>query len=182
MALEETQKTPVAASNPFTVDDVVVILTECGWLSGPPAPEQAAWCERAAALLGVQAADRGALRDLLALVFQYDAKKILGRVESHTVISRHAAREVLRQVARMLLENGPLTTERFNEIIAALKVGMDLRAREIFHPLRLALTGRAGEGELDRVILLLDDAAALGFATPVKPARGRILEFCASLD
>jgi hypothetical protein len=52
----------------------------------------------------------------------------------------------------------------------------------MFHPIRLALAGRAGEGELDRVILLLDAAAALDFAVPVKGARRRMLEFCAALD
>jgi len=52
----------------------------------------------------------------------------------------------------------------------------------LFHPIRLALAGRAGEGELDRVILLLDEAANASFAVRVKPARERILEFCAALD
>jgi hypothetical protein len=51
----------------------------------------------------------------------------------------------------------------------------------LFHPIRLALAGRAGEGELDRVILLLDEAAG-AFPLGVKTARNRILEFCASLD
>jgi len=32
------------------------------------------------------------------------------------------------------------------------------------------------------VILLLDEAAGLSFAVSVKPARVRILEFCAALD
>jgi len=59
---------------------------------------------------------------------------------------------------------------------------MELRGRALFHPIRLALAGRAGEGELDRVILLLDEAASLSFAVPVKTARERILEFCSSLD
>jgi hypothetical protein len=52
----------------------------------------------------------------------------------------------------------------------------------LFHPIRLALAGRAGEGELDRVILLLDEAAALPCSVPVKSARTRILEFCSALD
>ena len=42
--------------------------------------------------------------------------------------------------------------------------------------------GWLGGGELDRVILLLDEAAGAGFAARVKPARERILEFCAALD
>jgi nondiscriminating glutamyl-tRNA synthetase len=182
MSSNETEKVSTAALNPFTADDVVAILCERGWLSGDPCPEQMAWCGRAAALLGAQAADRAELNGLVRLVFEYDAKEIVGRVESHVVLSRYAARDVIREVARMLLDEGPLTTERFKEIIDELKSDMELRGRELFHPIRLALAGRAGEGELDRVILLLDEAASLGFAVHVKSARERILEFCASFD
>jgi len=171
-----------AAANPFTAADVLGILRERGWLVGAPTPEQNAWCERAAAILGVQVADRVALAELLELVFHYGAREIISRVESHVVLSRYAARDVLRQLALHLLDGVPLTSERFKEIVTALKDGMDLRGRELFHPLRLALAGRAGEGELDRVILLLDEAAAISFAAPVKSARSRILEFCSVLD
>lgn len=133
-------------------------------------------------MLGGHAADRAALADLLGLVFQYDARGIISRVESHVVLSRYAARGVLRQVALMLLDGGALTSERFKEIVTAMKEGMELRGRELFHPIRLALAGRAGEGELDRVILLLDEAAGLSFGVPVKSARERILQFCSALD
>jgi hypothetical protein len=46
----------------------------------------------------------------------------------------------------------------------------------------LSLAGRPGVGDLDRVILLLDEAAAANFATPVKSVRARIIEFCSALD
>ena len=173
---------PVAAVNLFTAADVLGILRERGWLAGEASHEQHAWCERAAAMLGGHAADRAALGDLLGLVFQYDAREIISRVASHVVLSRYAARGVLRQVALLLLVGEALTSERFKEIITAMKDGMELRGRELFHPIRLALAGRAGEGELDRVILLLDEAAVLSFPAPVKSARARILEFCSALD
>jgi hypothetical protein len=173
---------PVAAVNPFTAGDVVAILRERGWVVGECSVEQNAWCERAASMLGGHALDRAALADLLRLVFQYDAREIMSKVESHVVLSRYAARSVLRQVALLLLDGAALTSERFKEIVTALKDGMELRGRELFHPIRLALAGRAGEGELDRVILLLDEAAALSFAVPVKSARARIIEFCSALD
>jgi hypothetical protein len=179
---EQTPGTPVAAVNPFTGGDVATILLNRGWLAGEPNAEQLVWCEHAAAILGPQAADRAAFADLLSLVFQYDARELLTRVESHVVLSRYAARDVLRELALLLLDGAPVTTERFKEIITRLKERLDLRGRELFHPIRLALAGRAGEGELDRVILLLDEAAALPFVHPVKSARARILEFCAALD
>ncbi len=169
-------------ANLFSVEDVIAILQERAWLSGGPDEKQAAWCAKAAAFLGPQAADRLALADLLRLVFHYDARAILETTEAHVVMSRYAARDVLRQLALLLLDGAELTTDRFSEIIATLKQVLDLRGRELFHPLRLALAGRCGEGELDRVILLLDEAATAGFFAQVKPARERILEFCSVFE
>jgi hypothetical protein len=82
----------------------------------------------------------------------------------------------------LLLDGGALDSERFKEIITIMKESSDLRSRDLFHPIRLALAGRAGEGQLDRVILLIDEAAALPFAVAVKSARARIVEFCSALD
>ena len=172
-----------AVVNLFTGVDVGEILRERGWTAGEEfSPELRSWCERAAGMLGSHVADRGALGDLLDLVFHYDAERVLERVESHAVLARYGAREVVRRLALLLLDGGPLDSERFKEIITIMKEGSDLRSRDLFHPIRLALAGKAGEGELDRVILLIDEAAALPFAVAVKPARARILEFCSALD
>ena len=171
-----------AAVNAFAGADVAGILLEHGWAGTELTAEQAPWCEHAAAILGVHAADRDALAELLGLVFHYEAREILGLVQSHAVLSRYAARDVLRQLALLLLDGGALNSDRFKEIVTALKEALDIRGRELFHPIRLALAGRAGEGELDRVILLLDEAAGVGFAVRVKTARERILEFCTALD
>ena len=170
------------AVNQFSGRDVMSILRDREWLTIEPSPQQIAWCEHAATILGAHSADRNALMDLLALIFHYDAQEILKRVETHVVLSRSAARDVLRQLALLLLERGPLNSEQFQEIVSKLKEALDVRGRELFHPIRLALAGRAGEGELDRVILLLDEAATLPFAVRVKTPRERIVEFCAALD
>jgi hypothetical protein len=168
--------------NLFSADDVIAILRERNWLNNEPNEKQSAWCARAAAFLGPQVTERAALSDLLNLVFHYDATAILNTREAHVVMSRYAARDVLRQLALLLLDGTELTADRFSEIIATLKKGLDISSRELFHPLRLALAGCDGEGELDRVILLLDEAAAAEFSTHVKTARERILEFCAAFE
>ncbi len=173
----------VAPPNPFTGVDVAEILRERGWASAEmSSPEFDAWCERAAALLGSHAADRAALSDLLALIFSYDAAALLQHVESHAALARYGARDVVRRLAFLLLDGRPLDSEHFKEIINVMKEGSDLRSRDLFLPIRLALAGRAGDGELDRIVLLLDEAATLPFTVPVKSARARILEFCAALD
>ena len=80
------------------------------------------------------------------------------------------------------LTERPFTSDRFKDVVTHLKETLEVRGRDLFHPIRLALAGRAGDGELDRVILLVDEAAALPFVVPVKNVSARILEFCAALE
>jgi hypothetical protein len=182
---EENQNPEIefAAPNKLTAEDVASVLRERGWISSSEiSAEQTAWCERAAFLLGPQAADRESLAGLLRLMFEYDAARAMASIEAHAVMTRYAARDVIRLLARLVLEGGPCTPDRFKEIVTALKERLDLGGREVLQPLRLALVGRAGGGELDRVILLVDAAATAGFAPTVKTLRERMIEFCSALD
>jgi len=178
---EHIQPHPVR-ENPFHGDDVLVLLRGNQWLEAEPSPEQIVFCEHAAALLGHFVEDRIGLAHLLRFVFTYDAAEVLRSTEAHAVLSRYAARDVVRHLALLVLDGGPFTSDRFKDVVTHLKETLEVRGRDLFHPIRLALAGRAGEGELDRVILLVDEAAALPFAVPVKNARARMLEFCAALD
>src|ERR1700676_1959961 len=180
--LPELNQSNSAQPNPFSVTEVLAILRNRQWLMAEPTTEHLVWCERAASLLGPQAEDLAGLENLLQLVFEYSASEILQQPESHAVLARHAAREVLRHLALLLLDPQPFTSEKFKEVVAHLKDAVELRSRDLFHPLRLALAGRSGEGALDRVILLLDEASALLFAVPVKSVHTRIIEFCTHLD
>lgn len=176
----ETQSAPPA--NPWSAAGVLDILRDRSWLGTAAGAELFAWAADAATLLGPHAADRAELEALLSLIFHYDAPAILARSESHAVMARIGAREVIRALANRVLEGPEIDSDRFKQTISALKDAMPYRGRELFYPIRLALAGRAGEGGLDRVILLLDRAARLAFRIPVKATRQRMLEFCAALD
>jgi hypothetical protein len=203
MLFENSTESTPATVNRFTAADVAAILRERGWLGGPTSGAEApskgnasparlercpdeqdfeAWLENAAALLGPHAADRGTLANLLSLVCQYDACAILRLPDSHAVLAREGAREVIRELAHLVLAGPEIDSDRFKEIVNSLKGKARSRGRELFYPIRLALAGRAGEGELDRVILLLDRAARLAFLPPVKGTRQRMLEFCTALQ
>lgn len=188
VSAEPSPEARLATVNPFSAADAEAILRERGWLAAQGTPELEEWMRDAAEWLGLQAAlhapkeGRLALTELLASVFSYDAAKLLENKDNQAVMAREGARDVIRELANRVLEGGEIDSERFREIVAGLKGIFGSHGRKIFYPLRLALAGRPGEGELDRVILLLDRAAKLPFALPVKGTRQRMLEFCAALD
>lgn len=173
--------------NAFNASDVAAILHGRGWLRAAEAvPDDgsplAAWLARAAQLLGPHAASREDLAGLLSLVFTYDAASLLRDPSSHALLARSGAREVIRELAHRILAADEIDSDGFKSLIDALKEVLPCRGPALFAPIRLALAGKIGEGELDRVILLLDSAANVDFAVRVKGTRQRILEFCAALD
>jgi hypothetical protein len=166
----------------WMASDVAAICRERGWLAMDTSPEIDAWLAAAARLLGPQSSDRGELAALLSMIFEYDASALFSRPENCALLARSGAREMLREFASLVLDGPPLDSDRFKQIVMELKDSLPWRGQRLFYPIRLALVGRAGEGALDRVILLLDSAAALPFSVPVKGTRQRMLEFCALLD
>jgi len=169
----------------FTLEEVQTIAERRGWLAAGSADDAAAtrdWFAEAARLLGAQAADGAALEVLLEEVFHYDARESLSRAENQAVMAREGARQVLRELASLILESPEVNSDRYKEIVTTLKERTGRRGQELFHPVRLVLAGRAGEGGHDRVILLLDGAARLPWRQSVKSCRQRILEFCGALD
>ncbi len=179
-------ETTAERAHSCTSAEIEEILRQRGWL-GPqdgtqPFPALQEWLSRAAELLGPHAAAPDDLGSLLELLFAYDAAELLRRRESQEVLARTGAREVLRELANRILEGGDVDSDRFKQIVEDLKLALPYRSRAMFHPIRLALTGRAGEGELDRVILLIDSASKLDFRIHVKSTGQRMLEFCAALD
>jgi hypothetical protein len=182
----ETAAERVHSCTPAEIEEILRgrawLSPQDGCQSAPALQALQEWLSRAAELLGPHATAPEDLDSLLELLFSYDAAELLRRRESQEVLARTGAREVLRELANRILEGGDVDSDRLKQIVEDLKLAVPYRSRAMFHPIRLALAGRAGEGELDRVILLIDSASKLAFAVHVKSTRQRMLEFCAALD
>ncbi|MGH9690671.1 MAG: hypothetical protein ACRD4C_06230 [Candidatus Acidiferrales bacterium] len=172
--------------NKFAAADIAAILRQRGCIqAGRKISNEAAlqsWLARAASLLGPVAPGRATLDSLLELLFTYDADAVLRQAASHGVLTRSGAREAIRELAHRVLEgeNGfrPLQEDhRGVESGGTLSQPSDVSSHS-----HCAHRSRTGEGELDRVILLLDSAAKLEFAVPVKSTQQRMLEFCSAFD
>src|SRR5258708_23494042 len=102
MALEDHIADHPIQANPHTAADIIAILRENRWLISDPTPEQTAWSDLAAHLLGHYAEHRAVLANLLRPVFYYDAAQILHSPDAQAAASRHAARDLTPHLPLLL--------------------------------------------------------------------------------
>jgi glutamyl/glutaminyl-tRNA synthetase len=72
-----------------------------------------------------------------------------------------AALDLIRQFATEVDDKSPLTFEEFRAIAGRLKDKTKRKGKQLFHPLRAALTAKSSGPELDKLIPLIEQAAHL---------------------
>jgi glutamyl-tRNA synthetase/nondiscriminating glutamyl-tRNA synthetase len=121
------------------------------------------WFERlvAAFLPGVDHLDQ--LPAKAAFVFALDAAKTRSDPENAAIVSSDVGQRVAGAfAARVMAEPGPITPERFKALMNEVKAETGAKGKELFHPVRIVLTGAHSGPEFDKIIPLMEDGAALG--------------------
>jgi glutamyl-tRNA synthetase len=127
-----------------------------------PAPIQA-WFTRLLTLF-VPAVDHlDQLPEKAALVFGFDPATARSNEENAAVLAEPSADVVLKELAsRIRAHEGPVTPEAFKSWMKEIKTVTGIKGKELFHPVRIALTGTHSGPEFDKLIPLIEDGAALG--------------------
>jgi glutamyl-tRNA synthetase/nondiscriminating glutamyl-tRNA synthetase len=97
----------------------------------------------------------------LSFLFDYNAKKTLDDSAVGAEMRSEGATAVVRALAGELATAPRLDRERFRAIANEVKVRSGQKAKALFHPIRVALTGRAEGPELDLAIPAIDRGADL---------------------
>lgn len=119
-----------------------------------------------------------------AFLFTFDPADTLARPELRDELTDEGPREVVRQLADVLASEGRLDRERFRAAAAQVRQRTGRKGRDLFHPIRVALTGQAAGPELDIGVPLIDRGAELrpdsGVAA-IMGCRERAAAFAAAL-
>jgi nondiscriminating glutamyl-tRNA synthetase len=97
----------------------------------------------------------------LAFLFDYSAERALEDPAIGDEMRADAPREVVRALAEALAGAPRLDREAFRAIANDVKARTGSKGRALFHPIRIALTGRTEGPELDLVVPALDRGAQL---------------------
>jgi glutamyl-tRNA synthetase len=108
----------------------------------------------------------------LALLFEYSAERALADAQVRDEMKEARARAVVTALAEELASAPRLDRETFRAVAAHVKARTGDKGRALFHPIRVALTGRAEGPELDLAVPAIDRGADLPRSAGVPPILG----------
>ncbi len=111
------------------------------------------------------------------LIFEYDAAQILSGDETRHVAEDASAREVLEAFVPRVLAEKELTYERFRAIAKEVQKETGKKGKDLFHPIRVAVTGAVSGPELEKLIPIFEEGSKLKLARHVKSTAERLREF-----
>jgi len=178
----------VALSAWFLAQAGYIELKDAKWLSAESIPiihlENAlqAWLTRVTELL-VPSVDRlDQLPARASLIFNYDAKAALAAPDNAEVLAWPNTDAVFARFAVKILEDesakaGNLTSEGFKLLVNQVKAETGVKGKELFHPIRIVITGSHSGPEFDKLVPILEAGSRLTLPKPVLNVRQRVEEF-----
>jgi glutamyl-tRNA synthetase len=138
------------------------------------------WLEQAVEALSERVDTLSEFKDSFAQIFDFSLE-LLGEEERADLGSECGSR-VVRSFAGLLAGTERLDFAAFAEMTKAIKDETGCKGRDLFHPLRIALTARGSGLDLDKFIPLVESGAGLDFPKPLKSCSERAAEALAFLD
>jgi nondiscriminating glutamyl-tRNA synthetase len=102
-----------------------------------------------------------------AAIFSYDCDAARASEENAAVLAADSARTVLGELGnRVRTSSGQVTPAMFKIWMNEVKAAAGVKGKELFHPVRIALTGSHSGPEFDKLLPLIEEGSALGLGIP----------------
>jgi nondiscriminating glutamyl-tRNA synthetase len=144
-------------------------------LSAATAPPEA-WFTRLLALILPSVDHLDQLPAKAAPILDYDAEAARTSPENAPLLAADSARIVLAEFAhRTRAHVGPITPEVFKPWMKEIQTATGIKGKDLFHPVRIALTGAHSGPEFDKLLPLIEEGSSLGLG--ILSVRERINAF-----
>ena len=114
------------------------------------------------------------LPEKFSLLFDFDGQNL--DPEAEEVLKSDCGRRVVTRLAEKMDDLKDFDYNRFAFLAQEIKEETGCKGKDLFHPLRIALTARVSGLKLDRFIPLVEEGAKLLFAKPIKDCFQRVRE------
>jgi len=137
-----------------------------------------AWFGKVVALLAPSVDKLEQLPERAGLIFRYDAAEAASSPENVEVLGWPKTAQVLAEFTRRVeCDVIPMTPDRFKAIMNEVKAKTGAKGKELFHPVRVALTGSHSGPEFDKLVPIIEEGSQLALPQPVMSVRERLAAF-----
>jgi glutamyl-tRNA synthetase/nondiscriminating glutamyl-tRNA synthetase len=156
-------------------------FTRAGMLPENPDDRTRAWFGEVIALLAPSVDKVEQLPERAGLIFRYDAAAAVNSPDNVEVLAAPKTPDVLTAFAAQVEgDSSPMTPERFKAIMNEVKAKTGAKGKDLFHPVRIALTGSHSGPEFDKLIPILEEGSQLELPQHVMNVRERLAAFRAA--
>jgi glutamyl-tRNA synthetase/nondiscriminating glutamyl-tRNA synthetase len=140
-----------------------------------------AWFGKVIALLAPSVDKLDQLPERAALIFRYDAASAVNSHDNAEVLAAPKTSDVLAAFVQQVEgDPSPMTPERFKAIMNEVKAKTGAKGKDLFHPVRVALTGSHSGPEFDKLIPIIEQGSQLELPRHVMNVRERLAAFRAA--
>jgi len=111
----------------------------------------------------------------LRFIFDFDPEMALDKDDVAAVMSESDAHRVVEALVDALKDIAPIDRKAFRRVTERVKVSTGLRARALFHPIRVALTGSANGPELDLSVPAMERGSHLSTKSGISSVLGPLV-------
>jgi glutamyl-tRNA synthetase/nondiscriminating glutamyl-tRNA synthetase len=158
------------------------------WLSAHSTPvvqldvEMGKWLSRVTELVAPSVDRLDQLPERAALIFNYDPKAALAAPDNAAVLAWPNTDAVFARFMVKILEDesakaGQLTPDCFKLLVNEVKAETGAKGKELFHPIRIIITGSHSGPEFDKLIPILEAGSQLRLPKHVLSVHERVEEF-----
>jgi glutamyl-tRNA synthetase/nondiscriminating glutamyl-tRNA synthetase len=113
-----------------------------------------------------------------SFIFRFDADAARADEENATLLATESAQKVLDAFAEKVGNaSGNVTPEQFKTWMNEIKAETGAKGKDLFHPVRIALTGAHSGPEFDKLIPVIENGSRLEFPAHVLSMRERVEQF-----
>jgi nondiscriminating glutamyl-tRNA synthetase len=158
-----------------------LFFVHAGLLPEAPDAAVAAWFKQVVALLAPSVDRLDQLPFRAEMIFRHDPRHALEHADNAEVLQAPNTAAVLRSFAqRVVAEPSPLTAERFKALLNEAKAETGAKGKDLFHPIRIMLTGAHSGPEFDKLIPIIEEGSRLALPQHVLSVRERVEAFMAA--
>jgi glutamyl-tRNA synthetase/nondiscriminating glutamyl-tRNA synthetase len=115
-------------------------------------------------------------------VFHFDPAAAKANAENAAILQSEAAQKVLAAFAqRVRAPEAAVTPELFKAWMNEIKAETGAKGKDLFHPVRIALTGAHSGPEFDKLIPIFEEGSRMPLPAHVLSVRERVEQFAAQL-